>query len=225
MDFGNDKDNIMHVSLSNRFEDLDDYIALHYVEITEGAAEAFGASAPEPKKERHFGFRLKAARGQKNDSLSAESFKVTGNAMPMASFMQAEAMCDAEVKPHKSLDDVVKNLDKSFMELVFSYADERGMNDVELQKKACINRKAFSKLKCGTTKRPSKPTALCLALALELNLDETKDLLSRAGLALSPCSKQDIIVQYFIEKEAYDIETINEALFVHGEECIGDVEE
>ena len=110
------------------------------------------------------------------------------------------------------------------MELVFTYADDRGINDVELQKKACINRKAFSKLKCGTTRNPSKPTALCFAIALELSLDETRDLLSRAGLALSPCSKQDVIVQYFIEKEAYDIDIINEALFAHGVECIGDVE-
>ena len=90
-------------------------------------------------------------------------------------------------------------------ELVFSFADERGMTDVEVQKKANLDRKAFSKLKCGTTKNPSKSTALALAIALELSLDDTKDLLSRAGLALSPCSKQDVIVQYFIEREAYDI--------------------
>ncbi len=121
----------------------------------------------------------------------------------------------------KSLDDVVKNLDKTFMELVFSFADERNMTDVELQKRANLNRKAFSKLKCGTTKNPSKATALALAVALKLNLDDTKDLLSRAGLALSPCSKQDIIVQYFIEREAYDIYAINVALFEHGEQLLG----
>ena len=62
---------------------------------------------------------------------------------------------------------------------------------------------------------------MTLAIGLELNLDETKDLLSRAGLALSPCSKQDIIVQYFIEKEAYDIYEINIALFDHGEGLLG----
>ncbi len=121
----------------------------------------------------------------------------------------------------KSLDDVVKNLDKTFMELVFSFADERGMTDVEVQKKANLDRKAFSKLKCGTTKNPSKSTALALAVALELSLDDTKDLLSRAGLALSPCSKQDVIVQYFIEREAYDIYEINVALFEHGEPLLG----
>ena len=121
----------------------------------------------------------------------------------------------------RSLEDVVKNLDKSFMELVFSFADQKGLSDVEVQKKANLDRKAFSKLKCGTTKNPSKSTALALAVALELNLDDTKDLLSRAGWALSPCSKQDLIVQYFIEREAYDIYEINLALFEHGEQLLG----
>ena len=95
------------------------------------------------------------------------------------------------------------------------------MTDVEVQKRANLDRKAFSKLKCGTTKNPSKATALALAVALKLNLDDTKDLLSRAGYALSPCSRQDIIVQYFIEKEAYDIYEINVALFEHGEATLG----
>ncbi len=121
----------------------------------------------------------------------------------------------------RSLDDVVNNLDKTFMELVFSFADARGLSDVEVQKRANLDRKAFSKLKCGTTKNPSKATALALAIALRLNLDDTKDLLSRAGLALSPCSKQDLIVRYFIEREVYDIYEINVALFEHGEQLLG----
>ncbi len=121
----------------------------------------------------------------------------------------------------RTLDEVIQNLDKSFMELVFSFADEKGMTDVQVQKRANLDRKAFSKLKCGTTKNPSKSTALALSVALQLSLDETKDLLSRAGLALSPCSRQDLIVQYFIEREAYDIFEINVALFEHGEPLLG----
>ena len=121
----------------------------------------------------------------------------------------------------RSLEEVVRNLDKTFMELVFSFADAKGLSDVEVQKRANLDRKAFSKLKCGTTKNPSKATALALAIALELDLDDTKDLLSRAGLALSPCSKQDVIVQYFIERKAYDIYEINVALFEHGEALLG----
>ncbi len=130
-------------------------------------------------------------------------------------------ICATSFESHKSLDDVVNNLDKTFMEMVFSFADEKGMTDVEVQKRANLDRKAFSKLKCGTTKNPSKATALALAVALMLNLDDTKDLLSRAGFALSPCSKQDLIVQYFIEREVYDIYAINIALFEHGEQPLG----
>lgn len=125
--------------------------------------------------------------------------------------------------PMRSLDDVIRDLDKTFMEMVFSFADEKNMTDVEVQKKANIDRKAFSKLKCGTTKNPSKSTALALAVALELSLDETKDLLSRAGYALSPCSRQDLIVQYFIERKAYDVFAINIALFEHGEQALGSI--
>jgi len=145
-----------------------------------------------------------------------------------AAFEDEEEMLSSDMclsapilEEERSLDDVVNNLDKTFMELVFSFADAKGLTDVEVQKKANLDRKAFSKLKCGTTKNPSKSTALALAVALELNLDDTKDLLSRAGLALSPCSKQDVIVQYFIEKEAYDIYEINVALFEHGEPLLG----
>ena len=121
----------------------------------------------------------------------------------------------------RSLEDVVSNLDKTFMELVFSFADAKGFSDVEVWKKANLGRKAFSKLKCGTTKNPSKSTALALAVALELDLDDTKDLLARAGYALSPCSKQDVIVQYFIENKAFNIYDINMALFEHGEQSLG----
>lgn len=124
-------------------------------------------------------------------------------------------------KPQKSLKDAVNNLDKTFMEMVFTFADEKGISDVEIQKRANLDRKAFSKLKCGTTKKPSKPTALALAVALELNLDQTRDLLSRAGLALSPCDKQDIIVKYFIENKDYNIYTINETLFEFNEKLLG----
>nr|MCR5431498.1 RNase III inhibitor [Lachnospiraceae bacterium] len=128
---------------------------------------------------------------------------------------------DSFVGASRSLDDVIENIGKSFMELVFTHADQKDISDVELQRRANVDRKAFSKLRCGTTKNPSKSTALALAVALELSLDETKDLLSRAGFALSPCSKQDLIVQYFIENEVYDIYTINVALFEHGVSLLG----
>ena len=166
-------------------------------------------SSISPKKEK----KKKRKLSSKREETPAYGAALADEAMDMVCAMPMEA--------GRSLDDVVKNLDMTFMELVFSFADKKGMTDVEVQKKANLDRKAFSKLKCGTTKNPSKSTALALAVALELSLDDTKDLLSRAGLALSPCSKQDLIVQYFIEREAYDIYAINIALFEHGEQLLG----
>lgn len=157
-------------------------------------------------------------KGAQRKSEAFEELENSGEVCYADSAMPMAAMANAR---DRSLEDVIKNLDKTFMEMVFSFADSKGLTDVEVQKRANLDRKAFSKLKCGTTKNPSKSTALALAIALELDLDDTMDLLSRAGLALSPCSKQDVIVRYFIEKEAYDIYEINVALFEHGEQLLG----
>ena len=191
---------------SELYGDIDTYINDNYVE-EKTIAEYQSAYAVREDHSRMPGpsFTGRALFGSFKADLAEDACEMMG-AAPAAA---------------KSLDDVVGNLDKTFMELVFSFADERGMSDVEVQKKANLDRKAFSKLKCGTTKNPSKSTALALAVALELSLDDTKDLLSRAGLALSPCSKQDVIVQYFIERETYDIYEINVALFEHGEQLLG----
>lgn len=121
----------------------------------------------------------------------------------------------------ETLDQLLQKPGKTFMEMVFTYADRKGLTDVQIQKKANLDRKAFSKLKCGITKKPSKPTALAFAIALELNIDEAKDLLKSAGYAFAPSSKQDIIVEYFIERQAYDIHMVNVVLFEHGEGLLG----
>lgn len=121
----------------------------------------------------------------------------------------------------RSLSDVVNNLDKSFMEMVYYFADLKGFTDAQVQSKSNLDRRAYSKLKCGTTKNPSKATALAMTIGLELSLDEAKDLLGRAGYAFSPCNKTDLIVQFFLERKAYDILEINVALFEHGEEPLG----
>lgn len=111
-----------------------------------------------------------------------------------------------------SLADLVNEVGESFHEMLFLKIDMSGMTDVEVYKRANIDRKLFSKIRSNPAYHPRKQTVLALAIALKLSLDDTIDLLSRAEYALSPGSKGDLIVKYFIEHEVYDIMAINYAL-------------
>lgn len=112
-----------------------------------------------------------------------------------------------------NLDGMLNNLDKGFSETLLDLIDRTGKKDSEIYKKANVDRKLFSKIRNNADYRPSKATAIAFAIALELDLDETSDLLSRAGYALSQSSKFDVIVKYFIENKKYDIFELNSVLF------------
>ena len=121
----------------------------------------------------------------------------------------------------RSLDEVMSQIGETWQESLFRMIDEKGYTDAETYKKANIDRKLFSKIRSNPDYQPKKITAVAFALALELNLDETKDFLGRAGYAFSPSNRFDLIIEYFIQNGVYDTYTINLALFEHDQPLIG----
>lgn len=119
------------------------------------------------------------------------------------------------------LDDLLEHLDAGFSETLFALIDQRGLADAEVYHRANLSRQLFSKIRSNPAYRPTKPTAVALAMALELDVPATQDLLSRAGLTLSRTSKFDVIVRFFLERGIYDIYQLNEALFAYDQPLVG----
>lgn len=120
-----------------------------------------------------------------------------------------------------SLPDFLKQADAGFTETLLKLIDKTGKKDSEIYKKANLSKQHFSKIRNNPQYKPTKTTAISLALALELNLEQTKDLIGRAGYALTNSSKFDLIIRYFIEQKNYNVVEINIALYEFDQSLLG----
>ena len=156
------------------------------------------------------------------EPLGLQEKKPRSYALHKKSAARDSACGGAAATPKKrSLGDVVREVSETWQQSLLRKIDERGYSDAEVYKRAGLDRKLFSKIRCNEDYQPKKPTAVALALALRLSLDETRDMLARAGFALSPSSRFDLIVEYFIDNGIYDVDTINMALYEYGQQLLG----
>lgn len=146
----------------------------------------------------------------------AANIRMPGAAMPGAP-SRAGATLDAEIAQ------LVSTLDAPFSTTLLALIDARGMTDAEVYHRANISRQLFSKIRGNESYRPSKQTVVALAIALELDMSATQDLLARAGFTLSKSSKFDVIVRFFIERSIYDLFQLNEVLFAYDLPLVGSV--
>ena len=147
-------------------------------------------------------------------------------AIPVASFGMIPDE-DNEESPvefseaHESkLEERMRHMSDTFSEYLMYLIEEKGKTPVDVYKKAIVDKKVFSKIKNNPDHHPNKMTAMCLCVGAELNLDEARDLLARAGYALSPCDKTDVIFSYFIENRIYDMIELDIQLEEHGLKCL-----
>lgn len=188
------------------FNEISEYICDDCIEYSISASECARAKKTLPLNR----IRQKLLRREEHECSSPEP--------PVCASMPAPERSIGD----KSLAEYMKSMDKSFAYKLFDYIDAKGMTDVECYKKANVDKKTFSKIKCNPdTYKPSKQTAVAFAIALGLTLDETQDLLASAGLTLSRSFTFDKIISYFLQKGVYDVFEINEALFEFDQMLLG----
>lgn len=217
------------------FADIQEYIDDHYVsEHLYGNAKRREWTAPEESISALEGV-FDADNEEEEQAAQFEAQSPRESALPdhfANPLPQAKRPSDATQAPEPvsasygientaDLSHLFDDLDESFQQMLLRKIDESGMTDADCYRKANVDRKLFSKIRKDTLYKPSKPTAIAFAIALELDLQETESLLKKAGFALSRSSKFDVIIQYFIEKRIYDIYIINEILFYFDQSLLG----
>ena len=190
------------------FSNIASYIDEHYIQQQE--ARGYGkraASICRPSEQRR---RMQKERDALLPGCEAAEEAAVCYCAPMA--MPAKPL---------SLEEMLKQEDAGFSETLLKLIDKTGKKDAQVYKKANISKQHFSKIRNNPDYKPTKQTAVALALALELDLNETRDLIGRAGYALSNSSKFDLIIRYYIEQRNYNVVEINMALYEFDQSLLG----
>lgn len=193
-------------------EALDSYIEAVYVEVDFSRLEGAG----------HSGGRGRLAaplKARAREDVSLESSVPADAALEWQPLAQAPLPAVTGAMP--ALDERLADLDASFASTVLRLIDERGLDDVEVYKRANMSRQLFAKIRKDDNYRPTKKTACALAFALGLSYEDALALLSRAGFALSHSSKFDVIVEFFLMNGIHDIYQVNEALYAYDQPILG----
>ena len=200
----------------NLYPDLEEYIDKHYVEV---------------QKKKEYWFPLQAtvsAAPKRREANSCSVFRREEEALcemdvvtPQMSDVCMEEPDEEELfeERESALEERMKHMSDSFQEYLFYLIESKDLSNADVYKSAYLTKQLFSKIKLNPDYHPDKGTALRLCVGARLNLDETKDLLARAGYALSPCDKRDVIFSFFIEQEIYDMLDIDIALEEYGLPC------
>lgn len=206
------------------YSDLETYIDRNYVEEKQAeeydvprvsisvAGQSIRRNIEERKQEKS---RVKVA-----DLLPKKKARRPATEPDRAFACQEEPYLAFEEVHESKLEERMSHLSDTFSQYLLYLIQDKHMKNAEVYKRAIVDKKIFSKIKNNPDYHPQKRTALCLCVGAKLNLDETKDLLARAGYALSPCDKTDIIFSYFIENEIYDMIELDIQLEEHGLPCI-----
>jgi O-acetyl-ADP-ribose deacetylase (regulator of RNase III) len=173
------------------------------------------------------GYNSSIRRRMDEERMLAEERRRRMDAISLEEELEDSSIAPPSVAPFpdiagKSLDEVLGGDEDTFQQRLFKLIDSSGMDDVTVYKKANIDRKVFSRIRCKADYKPKKKTAVAFAIALELDMPTMLDLLSRAEIAFSPSNKFDLIVSYFITNGNYDIFEINAALFKYGQPILGE---
>ena len=192
------------------FHSVESYIDEHY--IAQKKYEEYGFGDKCMVRGQQIEETLRYQRRMRNMEEQEYSLSVDAAPAPMAAAFSID-----------DLQDLLERTDEGFSATLLHLIDRSGKKDTEVYKRANIDRKLFSKIRSNPNYQPSKPTVLAFAMALELSLEETEMLLSRAGLALSHANKQDIVVEFFIKSKNYDIFELNNVLFALDLPTLGNV--